>query len=226
MDTVHFCLDFFEGRTDPAFQLIQEGGAEGIAQVSVIKVGHLTPEAVIGKAAFRDQAVDMGIPLQGTAKGMQDTDEPGDEISGFVNLVKHTEHNGTDSVEQTIQTGAVFQEIRSEFFRDRKNTMAVITVDQFSCHGGCPFPGVQVAARWAETGMAAKRDKMEMAAMRAAIHGAAKGGVTAVDHLINVFNLRWAGMKSIDDLLVMITEDFLEDVHETIMRKIGAKENP
>ena len=84
MDPVHFCFYLFEGRTDLRFQFVQESGAEGIAQVSVIKVGHLAPEAVIGKPTFRDQTVDMWIPFQRPAKGMQDTDEPRDEISGFV----------------------------------------------------------------------------------------------------------------------------------------------
>ena len=84
MDPVHFCLYLFEGRTDLRFQFVQESGAKGIAQVSVVKVGHLAPEAVIRKTTFRDQTVDMGIPFQRPAKGMQDTDEPRNEISGFV----------------------------------------------------------------------------------------------------------------------------------------------
>ncbi len=73
-----------------------------------------------------------------------------------------------------VQQGAVFQEIRPEFFGDRKNTMPVV----------------------------------------------------AVDHLINVFNLRRTGMKSIKDFFVMIAEDFLENVHKIIMKKKGTKENP
>ena len=170
--------------------------------------------------------MDMGIPFQRTAKGMQDTDESGNEISGFVHPVKHAEYDGADGIEQTIQAGAVFQKILSEFFRDRKNAMAVVAVDQFACHGSCPFPGVKVAAGRTETGMAAKRDKVKMPAFGAAVHGTAEGGVTAVDHLINVFDLRGTGMKSIHDFFVVIAEDFLEDVHKTIMKKSGTKENP
>ena len=157
---------------------------------------------------------------------MQDTDESGNEISGSVHLVKHAEHNGADSVEQAVQQGAVFQEIRPEFFGDRKDTMPVVAVDQFTSHGSCPFPGIKVAASRTETGMAAKRDEVEMTALRTAVHGAAEGGVTAVDHLINVFNLRGTGMKSIEYFFIIIAEDFLENVHKIIMKKKGTKENP
>ena len=52
MDPVHFCLYHFEGRTDLCFHFVQESGAEGIAQVSVVKVGQLTPEAVIRITTF------------------------------------------------------------------------------------------------------------------------------------------------------------------------------
>ena len=208
MDLIHFCFHLFEGRTDLRFQFVQESGAEGIAQVSVVKVGQLTPEAVIRITTFRDQAMDMWIPFQRTAKGMQDTDESGNEISGSVHLVKHAEHNGADSVEQAVQQGAVFQEIRPEFFGDRKDTMPVVAVDQFTSHGGCPLPGIKVTAHWTEMGMAAKRDKVEMTALRAAIHGAAEGGITAVDHLIDVFYLRRTGMESIYNFFVVITKNF------------------
>ncbi len=157
---------------------------------------------------------------------MQDTDESGNEIFGSVHPVEHAEHNGADSDEQAVQQGAVFQEIRPEFFGDRKNTMPVVAVDQFACHGSCPLPCIKVAASRTETGMAAKRDKVKMTALRTAVHGTAEGGVTTVDHLINVFNLRGTGMKSIEYFFIMIAEDFLENVHKIIMKKKGTKENP
>ncbi len=97
--------------------------------------------------------------------------------------------------------------------------MPVVAADQSACHGGCPLPGIKVTARWTETGMAAKRDKVEMTASRAAIHSAAEGGITAVDHLIDVFYLRRTGMESIYNFFVMITKNFLEDVHTIIMKE-------
>ena len=133
--------------------------------------------------------------------------------------MEHTEHNGADGIEQTIQTGTVIQEKLTEYFRDRKNTMPVVAADQFACHGGCPLPGIKVTARWTETGMAAKRDKVEMTASRAAIHSAAEGGITAVDHLIDVFYLRRTGMESIYNFFVVITKNFLENVHTIIMKE-------
>ena len=170
--------------------------------------------------------MDMGIPFQRATKGMEDTDKSGNEIFGFVHPVKHAKYNGADGIEQTIQAGAVFQEIRSEFFRDRKNAMPVVAVDQFACHGSCPFPGVKVAASRTETGMAAKRDEVEVTALRTAVHGTAERRIATVDHLINVFNLRGTGMKSIYDFFIMIAEDFLKYIHGIIMQKKTLKSKP
>ena len=49
--------------------------------------------------------------------------------------------------------------------------------------------------------MTTEGDKFEMSTMRAAIHSAAEGGITAVDHLIDVFYLRRTGMESIYNVI-------------------------
>lgn len=80
MITIASRFDFFKRRTESGFQFVQESGPEGIAEISVVEMGNITPEAIIAEATFRKQAVDMRIPLEVPAKSMEDHDETGDKI--------------------------------------------------------------------------------------------------------------------------------------------------
>jgi len=55
-------LCFFEGRADALLHFTQQGGLESLAQISVIKIGHGSPKAIIREAAFRQEAMDMRVP--------------------------------------------------------------------------------------------------------------------------------------------------------------------
>lgn len=56
-------LDLFKGGAESGFHFVKEGGAEGIAQEGIVKVSDVAPETVIAVPAFRNKAVDMGIPF-------------------------------------------------------------------------------------------------------------------------------------------------------------------
>ena len=56
-------LDLFKGGAESGFHFVKEGGAEGIAQEGIVKVSDVAPETVIDVPAFRNKAVDMGIPF-------------------------------------------------------------------------------------------------------------------------------------------------------------------
>ena len=75
-----------------------------------------------------------------------------------------------------------------------KNTVAVRDIDEFKGHTGSAFHGIFIAAGGAETAFTAERDKLKLSAVGTAIHGAAKGGIAAVDHFFNIFNDRVTGM--------------------------------
>lgn len=57
---------------------------EGFTEVRVIEVFNRAPETVIRVSALSKEAVDMGIPLKGAAKGMKNTDKTGNEVFGFI----------------------------------------------------------------------------------------------------------------------------------------------
>ena len=112
-------------------------------------------------------------------------------------------------MEQTVKEGTVIQEKIPELFIDCKNAVAVMDIYQFKGHVGSAFHGIFITAGGAETTVAAERDKFEFSAGGAAKHGAAKGRVTAVYHLIDIFHLSLSGMKGIFNFFIMVGKNFL-----------------
>ncbi len=112
-------------------------------------------------------------------------------------------------MEEAVKQCPVIQEKLPEVFVNGKNTVPVGNVDQFERHGGSALHGVEVTAGRAETAVAAERDEFQLAAVRAAVHCPAKGGVATVDHLINVFHLSISGMKGIFNFFVMVPKNSL-----------------
>ena len=157
---------------------------------------------------------------------MEDTDEPGDKIFAFIQLMEHPEDDTADSLEKTVKEGAVIQEERAQVFIDGKNEVPVCTVNEFKGDFGGAVNAVFIATGWTKLGMAAERDKFKFAAMGAPIHGAAVRRIPTVDHLLNVFHDNGTGMKDIFDFFVMLFKNLLKDVHKSIMQEMRAESNP
>ena len=85
---VNESLGLFERRPDVLFHFIEEGGLESVAQESITEMFHIAPEGVIGEAALGNKAMDVRVPLERAAEGMEDTDEAGDKVFGFIKLMK------------------------------------------------------------------------------------------------------------------------------------------
>lgn len=86
---------------------------ESFTKIGVVKVLNDSPEAVIGEAALSKKTMDMWIPFQRSAKGMQDTDETGDKVSAFVQFMEHSENNTANSLKKAVKQGAVTQKERA-----------------------------------------------------------------------------------------------------------------
>lgn len=104
---------FFERRTDTCFEFIEEGGLESFTKKGVVKVLNDSPEAVIGEAALGKKTMDMWIPFERPAEGMQDTDETGDKVFAFVHFMEHPENNTAYSVKKAVKEGAVIEKERA-----------------------------------------------------------------------------------------------------------------
>lgn len=72
--------------------------------------------------------------------------------------------------------------------------MSVNTLDDFERHGSGALDRIEIATGRTETAFAAKRNEFQGAAFGAAVHGATKGRVATVDHLVNVFDNSLTGM--------------------------------
>ena len=62
------------------------------------------------------------------------------------------------------------------------------TMNELKRHGGSTVNGVHVSASRTEATMASKRNEFPFIAVRTDVHGTAKGSVTTVNHLFDIFN--------------------------------------
>ena len=120
-------------------------------------------------------------------------------------------------MKQAIKEFTVFKEEMTEVFIDGKNTMPVSNINQLEGHVCGAFHGILISTGRTETAVTAERNEFKLTAFRAAVHGTAIRRVTAINHLLNVFNYSVARMKCINHFFIMICKDFLENIHEIIM---------
>ena len=130
-------LDCFERGADPVFHFIKESGAEGVTKENIVKVMDITPETIITVATFRNEAVDVGIPFQISAKGMKDHDKTRSKIQGLILFEKHAGNNAVDSVEKAVeQRPVVKEEAAVATKRDKFPFAAFWAVEHSTAKGG------------------------------------------------------------------------------------------
>ena len=96
--------------------------------------------------------------------------------------------------------------------------MAVLDTDEPERHTGSAIHRIFVSAGRTKTVVIAERNEFEVPTVRITVHGTAKRGITAVNHLINIFYLSLSGMKSIFNFFIMVCKDSLKNIHKTIMQ--------
>ena len=101
----------------------------------------------------------------------------------------------------------MFEEKVTKIFSNSKNTVSVRYRNKFRSHSVSTFHGILISAGRAETTMTSERNKFEFITTRASIHGAAKGGIPAIDHFIHVFDNRITWMQCINHFLVMVDKN-------------------
>lgn len=209
----------FKRRADTRFQLIQESGLESLPEIGIVEIFHNPPEAVIRETAFGKKTVDMGIPFERPAEGMEDADETGHKVPAFVQSMEESEDDTADSLKKGAKEGTVIQKERAQVFINGKNEVPVGTANEFKGHYRRAVNTVFIAAGGAKLGMAAERNKFKFAAVGTAIHCAAIRRIPAIDHFINVFHDNGTGMKDIFNFFIVFFKNLLEDVHKSIMKE-------
>ena len=206
---VTFRFYSFKRRSDPVFQFIEKSSTERITEIVIVKVFYMTPEAVITVTAFGKETVDVRIPFEIPAKSVEDHDVAGSEVFGMVQIEKHAGYDTGDGMKETVEEGTVLKEKVAEIFINGKNAMAVLDTDELESHTGGAFHSILVSAGRTKAAVTAERNKLEVTAVRAGVHGTAKRGIAAVDHLIDIFHLSFSGMESIYNFFIMVCKDFL-----------------
>lgn len=169
---IRFCIDIetvfvftvtagfylFKRRADSGFHFTQQGSAESSAEVGIVEVIDIAPETIIAVAAFRNQAVDMRVPFQISAKGVKDHDETGSEVHGLILLKKHTGNNTVHGMEEAVKEGTVTQKKLPELLINREDAMAVDDIYELKGHRSSALHGVEITTGRAEAAVTAERD--------------------------------------------------------------------
>lgn len=209
MGGVHGSLGLFEGGADGGFHLIEEDGTEGAAEEGVIEMGEPAPAGEVPCTPLGNEAVDVGVPLEVTAEGVEDEDEAGGELFLLIKVCKHAEDDGSHCMEEAVKKGAVFKEEVAELLRYGEDAVAVGAVEHLQGDGGGTLTGIEGAAGRAEAAVAAEGDIFLGTTGRADVHGAALCGIPTVDKPGDVVCLGLAWVHGVDDFLVMVPENFL-----------------
>ena len=94
----------------------------------VVKMSLGAPPSAVADTSFGDKAVDVGIPFEVTAKGMEDTYEAGSKAFGFIVFAEHTEDDAAGGRKKAVKERPVREEKRAQLFGNGEDTVAVCDV--------------------------------------------------------------------------------------------------
>lgn len=129
--TVNRGFDFFKRVTEPGMQFIEECSLKGLPQKLIVKVFKRTPPPGIANAAFGNETVDVRIPFEVTAKGMQNTDKAGSKTLRFVGIMEHSKDNAADRREKAVKESPISKEKGTQLLSDGKDAVPVWNINEF-----------------------------------------------------------------------------------------------
>ena len=112
-------------------------------------------------------------------------------------------------MKQAVKKRAVIEKENTKIFINGENTVPVLDVNEFTCHGSSTIHRILIAAGRTEAAVTAERNELELSAVRAAVEGSTVRRIATMDHLVNVSHLSWSGMKSIFDYFIIVCKNFL-----------------
>ena len=77
-------------------------------------------------------------------------------------------------MKEAVQERAVFKEKVAEIVVNSKNAMTVLDTDKFERHTCSAFHSIFISAGRTKAAVTAERNKLEITAVRAGVHGTAK----------------------------------------------------
>ena len=153
---------------------------------------------------FRDEDVNMRIPLEATTKGMENANETRSETLSFIEFAEHAKNDIADRMKKAVEKRAISAEEDAKLLRDGKNAMSMNRLDDFERHGSSALDRIEIATRRAETTFAAKRNEFERTTRRTPIHSTAVRRIATMNHLFDVFENNRASLKGVLDFFVVV----------------------
>lgn len=114
-----------------------------------------------------------------------------------------------DRRKEAVKERPVIEKEKTQFSGNGKDAMTVLNIKEFKRHRSSPVDGVHVATGRTEAGMTAERRKFKITAESTAIHGTAKGRITAVNHFFYIIDDRVTRMLDINHFFKMVGKDSL-----------------
>ena len=81
-------LNLFKRWSELSLHFIKKGSTESIAEISIVEMIYAAPETVIAVTTFGNETVDVRVPFEVPAEGMEDHDKAWREVHGFILLKK------------------------------------------------------------------------------------------------------------------------------------------
>ena len=60
-------------------------------------------EVIVADSSFRDQAVNVWVPMERASKGVENTDHSRNKVFRFIFFVEHTKDNTSNSCKETVE---------------------------------------------------------------------------------------------------------------------------
>ncbi len=116
------------GRIKLLTKIMQKGGLPSLAQHGERNVMNIFPLGKATDGAFGEKHVDMGIPFEVATESVQTHDHASGELLIAILLKKPVMDNLSRGTKQNIKELTVSTEVRTEFFGNGKNDMAMPAV--------------------------------------------------------------------------------------------------
>lgn len=96
---IKLIFEFLERVRKPQGKLFQKDFTKGEAKEIIIEMFYGLPGKIVAGGAFGNKGVDMRVPFEITAEGVENTDEAGSKVFSFIHFGKHAKDDIPDRVE-------------------------------------------------------------------------------------------------------------------------------
>ncbi len=91
------------------FHFFQKNLSKSTTKETIIKMFYNPPRRNIAGTTFGNKGMDMWIPLEVTAKGMQHTEKARCELFGFIYFRKHVKDNIPDRMKKATKKRTILE---------------------------------------------------------------------------------------------------------------------